>query len=212
MMDTTAPAAGIKWTHMTDTWALDETDMSAVVAKIAAKAKDVNPDAIMVMSIPSQSPSITKGLRDLGIDQQLINSPAATSLFMFAQGVPEVEGMLCVGPGIVNPDALPDDYPGKADMVAFNERYKAAYKGVAADFYAGQGYDVVNLIVNAMKTAGGDDKAKVRDALEATKAWQGMQGIFTYSPADHVGIHGGYAEWRLKNGGFEFVQDLNGSK
>lgn len=204
-------AAGITLTVLPDTWNLDEQDTGSIVAKIAAAAKKTNPDAIMVLSNPIHAPGIQKGLRALGVEQQIIGSPAATSPAMFMQGPSDANGMLAIGPGIVNAPVLPEGYPGKADMVAFNERFLAATKQ-PADFYAGFGYDALHIVLNAMTAAGTTEKAPVRAAIEATTGWQGMQGIFNYSPTDHVGIHGGFSEWRINNGSFEFVRDLNAGK
>lgn len=211
LLKDSATAAGIKFTVMADTWNLDEQDVGPIVAKIAAQVKATSPDAIMVLSNPIHAPGIQKGLRALGVKQQIVGSPAGTSPAMFMQGPQDAEGMIAIGPGIVNAAALPDDYPGKADMVAFSTRFTAATKQ-PADFYAGFGYDALHLVVNAMTTAGSDDKAAVRDAIEATKGFQGMQGIITYSPTDHVGIHGGMAEWKIVNGSFKFIRALNPTK
>jgi branched-chain amino acid transport system substrate-binding protein len=208
LLKTSAPAAGITIDVMSDTWGLEETDTSAVVAKLAAEVKAKSPDAILVLSNPIHAPGIQKQLRALGVKQQIIGSPAGTSPAMFMQGPQDAEGMLAIGTGTVNAKALPDDFKPKADMVAFNDRFAAANKGQPADFYAGFGYDSLYIVLNAMKAAGGTDKAAVRDAIEKTTGWQGMQGIFNYSATDHVGVHGGLAEWRIKNGGFEFVRDL----
>ena len=165
---------------MSDTWGLEETDTSAVVAKLAAEVKAKNPDAIMVLSNPIHAPGIQKQLRALGVEQQIVGSPAATAPAMFMQGPQDAEGMLAIGTGTVNAPGLPDDFAAKPDMVAFNDRFTAA-TGQPADFYAGFGYDSLYIVLNAMKAAGGTDKAAVRDAIEATTGWQGMQGIFNYS-------------------------------
>lgn len=202
------PAASIKLTALSDTWTLEETDLGPISAKIAAAAKSAKPDALFILSNPLHAPGIQKNLRGLGITTQIVGSPAATSPAMFMQGPQDAEGMLTIGTGTVNAKALPTDFPGQAAMVEFAARFEAATKH-PADFYAGFGYDALHLLVNAMITAGGDDKAAVRDALENTTKWQGMQGMFNYSATDHVGIHAGLAEWRIKNGSFEFVRDLN---
>jgi hypothetical protein len=33
-----------------------------------------------------------------------------------------------------------------------------------------------------------------------------------FSPEDHIGIHAGLAQWKIVNGGFEFIRDLNAAK
>ncbi len=208
LLKETTKAAGIEMIVMPDTWTLAESDLGPITAKIAAAVKDANPDAILLLSNPLHAPGLQKGLRALGVDQQIIGSPAATSPAMFMQGPELAEGMTMVGSGTVNAYALPDDTPGKAEMVAFSDRFAALGAG-PADFYAGFGYDALHLMVNAMIAAGGDDKQAVRDAIEGTTEWQGMQGIFRYTPTDHVGIHGGLFQWRLTGGTFEFVRALN---
>ena len=202
------PAAGINLTALSDTWTLEETDLGPISAKIAAAAKSANPDALFIPSNPLHAPGIQKNLRGLGVETQIVGSPAATSPAMFMQGPQDAEGMIAIGTGTVNAFALPEDFPGQAKMVEFATRFQEK-TGQPADFYAGFGYDALHLLVDAMITAGGDDKAAVRDALENTTNWQGMQGVFNYSPTDHVGIHGGLAQWKIANGTFEFIRDLN---
>jgi branched-chain amino acid transport system substrate-binding protein len=42
--------------------------------------------------------------------------------------------------------------------------------------------------VDAIKRAGGTDKAKVRDAIESTKGFIGTGGKVTMSATDHLGL------------------------
>jgi branched-chain amino acid transport system substrate-binding protein len=44
------------------------------------------------------------------------------------------------------------------------------------------------LAVDAIKRAGGTDKAKVRDAIEATKGYVGTGGVVNMSATDHMGL------------------------
>jgi branched-chain amino acid transport system substrate-binding protein len=44
------------------------------------------------------------------------------------------------------------------------------------------------IAVDAIKRAGSTDKAKVRDAIEATKGYVGSSGNVTMSPTDHLGL------------------------
>jgi branched-chain amino acid transport system substrate-binding protein len=44
------------------------------------------------------------------------------------------------------------------------------------------------LAVDAIKRAGGTDKAKVRDAIEATKGFVGTGGVVNMSATDHMGL------------------------
>jgi branched-chain amino acid transport system substrate-binding protein len=44
------------------------------------------------------------------------------------------------------------------------------------------------LAVEAIKKAGGTDKAKVRDALESSRGYMGTAGVVNFSAADHLGL------------------------
>ena len=202
--------AGIdKFTVLPDKWDLAATDVSPIVAKIAAAAKANKADVLVILSNPIHVPAIQKGLKALGITTPVIGSAAGTSPAIFLQGPETVEGFTAIGAGITNPAELPDDYPGKADMLAFAERFTAKYNQ-PPDFYAGFAYDAVHLIANAQLAAGnGNDKEATRLALENTKDWAGMQGVFTYSATDHVGIHGGFCLWKVVKGQFTLVETLN---
>ena len=44
------------------------------------------------------------------------------------------------------------------------------------------------IAIDAIKRAGGTDKAKVRDQIEATRNFIGTSGKVTMSPTDHMGL------------------------
>jgi branched-chain amino acid transport system substrate-binding protein len=44
------------------------------------------------------------------------------------------------------------------------------------------------LALEAIKKAGGTDKAKVRDALEGIRGYMGTAGVFNLSASDHMGL------------------------
>ena len=81
-------------------------------------------------------------------------------------GPEAVEGFLALDSGgLVNPAGLPDDWPLKEAQLGFYEAYQAKY-GQPPDFFSAAGADLVAVLAEAMKQAGGpDDKAKVAQAL-----------------------------------------------
>ncbi len=56
------------------------------------------------------------------------------------------------------------------------ENYKKDNNGTEPYNLNGYGYDGVMLVVDAIKRAGGTDKEKVREAMQATKGFQGVMG------------------------------------
>ncbi len=200
------PAIGVKITVLEDNWQLDATDSTPMINKVFAEYKKVQPDVLLLMSSIHQTPIFVKGLRALGVTVPIQAGPVSGHPTIFMKGNDVVEGVLLIGAGITNPSDLPDDYPNKAGMVDFATRYQAEFDE-AATLFAGAAYDSFHILLEGLK-AGGDDKAKVRDAIEALRDFPVMQGVVNYSPTDHQ-LHGGYSEWEIKSGVFTFVRTLN---
>ncbi|MBE0606243.1 MAG: ABC transporter substrate-binding protein, partial [Deltaproteobacteria bacterium] len=62
---------------------------------------------------------------------------------------------------------------------AFVAKYEKAY-GKKPDQFAAQAYDAFHIMANALKAAGSADRSKLRDALAATKNFQGVLGEFSF--------------------------------
>ena len=63
------------------------------------------------------------------------------------------------------------------------------------------------LAVGAIKAAGGTDRAKVRDALEATKGYVGTGGVVNMSATDHMGLDlSAFRMLEVKNGTWSLVK------
>jgi branched-chain amino acid transport system substrate-binding protein len=76
---------------------------------------------------------------------------------------------------------------GSTDAIKkFYTDYKAAYGTDPENAFAALGYDTVGLIADAIKRAGSEDPAKIRDALAATKDFPGITGSVTYPEGSRV--------------------------
>ena len=65
-------------------------------------------------------------------------------------------------------------------------------------------YDGLMILVEAMKRAGGADKAKVRDEIEKTKGFIGTGGVVNMSPTDHMGLDlSAFRMLEIKNGDWD---------
>ena len=84
-------------------------------------------------------------------------------------------------------EALPAGDKQKPVAVAYKKAYEARFKQDISTF-GGHAHDGLMLAVEAMKRAGSTDKAKVRDAIEATKGYIGTGGVVNMTPADHMGL------------------------
>jgi branched-chain amino acid transport system substrate-binding protein len=198
--------AGATITVLPDTWPLDATDLTPFINKIWAAYQDVKPDVVFAMSSIVQAPQIVKGLKDMGVTVPIQSGPVSAHPAILSMGPEIMEDFLFIGAGITNPSQLPDDYPNKALMLDLATRYTAKYDEVPT-LFAGAAYDSFHILLEGLKV-GGDDKAKVRDAIEAITNFPVSQGVVNYSATDHR-LHGGYNEWTVKSGVFTFVRILN---
>jgi len=91
-----------------------------------------------------------------------------------------------------------DSVPGMNETNRkFVEAYKAEYKGAEPDRQAPWSYDAVYLLTNAIKKVG-EDRTKIREALIATKGFEGVLGTYSFT-ADGEGLRGGPMA-TIKNG------------
>jgi branched-chain amino acid transport system substrate-binding protein len=113
---------------------------------------------------------------------------------------PAAEGVRLPAAALLVPDLLAANDPQKPVVTAYKKDYEARYKSDVSTF-GGHAYDGLLLVVDAMKRAGSTDKAKVRDALEATKGYVGTAGVVNMSPTDHMGLDlSAFVMLEVKNG------------
>lgn len=73
--------------------------------------------------------------------------------------------------------------------------------------FGGHAYDGLFIAVDAIKRAGGSDKAKVRDQIEKTKGFIGTAGVFNMSPDDHMGLNlDAFKMVEIRNGGWKLIE------
>ena len=103
-------------------------------------------------------------------------------------------------------DLLAADDPQKPVVVGYRKAYEEKFKSDISTF-GGHAYDGLMLAVNAIKAAGSTDKAKVRDALEATKGYIGTGGIVNMSAKDHMGLDlSAFRMLEVRNGDWTLVK------
>ncbi len=163
----------------------DASDVTAQVARI----KDAKPDAIFVSSLGGQL-------------EMMFHNTAATEM----PGLPRFSlasiGNQPASWKLAKPGAL-DDLRYISSVTTTNPRtaeVAAWLKSVRGDSfqlsaYDVQAYDAINLLVEAIKTAGGvDDPEALRDALNSVKGYKsafGQDGFtLSFSPEKHLGADG----------------------
>ena len=107
---------------------------------------------------------------------------------------------------LLAPGKLAANDPQRVVAEGYTKAFMAKYKTDVSAF-GGYAYDGLGLAVDAIKRAGSTDKAKVRDAIEATKGFVGTGGIFNMSSTDHMGLDlSAFRMFEIKNGDWHLMK------
>lgn len=167
-----------------ETYGAADTDMTAQLAKIKA-----TPGVQAVLNAGfGQGPAIvTKNYRQLGLSAPLYQSHGVASKQYVKLAGDAAEGVRLPAAALLVADTLPDEDPQKKVVVNYKHEYESHFNQEVSTF-GGHAYDGLMLAVEAMRRAGSTDKAKVRDALEATHGYIGTGGVVNMSAQDHMGL------------------------
>ena len=159
----------------------DDKDMTPQLTKI----RSANPEAVIVWATGPGQAIAVKNYRQLGISAPLYLSHAANDFNFLRLAGGSADDILIPSSKIYVIDSLKDSDPQKQALSSFVHDYQAKYGKPPATF-AGNAYDAVNMIAEAIKKAG-PDRAKIRDAIEGLKDQVGVTAVYSYAPDDHYG-------------------------
>ena len=145
----------------------DSPDMTATMAKI----KQMNPDAVLLVSYLSDAVLITKTMKELGINAPIVGTSAGH-----------------IDPAYISTLGKDADYTftvgewatdvKKKGVVEISKRFKEKF-GVDMNGHAAETYMSTYVLADALERAGSTDRKKLRDALAETKLC-GDQNILPY--------------------------------
>ena len=167
-----------------ETYGAKDTDVTAQLTKIRNSA---NAEAVLVFGLGQGPAVVTKNYRQLGIALPLYQSHGVASKEYIRLAGGAAEGVRLPAAGLVVAAQLPDSDPQKTVVTEFTKVYEGAFKSEVSTF-AGHAYDGLMIALDAVRRAGGTDKAKLRDAIEQTNGYVGTGGTVTMSPTDHMGL------------------------
>lgn len=186
-----------------ETYGPKDTDMSPQLTKIKTTP---GVQAVFVFGLGQGPAIVTKNYKQLGVTLPLYQSHGVASDEFLKLAGPAAEGVRLPSPAQLIPEKLAAKDPQKPVVTSYEQTYKAAYKADVSTF-GGYAYDGLMLAVDAIKRAGSTDKAKVRDALEATKGFVGTSGTFNMSATDHMGLDlSAFRMLEVKGGDWSIVQ------
>ena len=177
-----APKYGIE-VIADETYGAADTDMTAQLTKIRSSGAQ----AVLNAGFGQGPAIVTRNYRQVGLTLPLYQSHGVASKEYVKLSGAAAEGVRLPAAALLIPDLLAASDPQKPVVSGYKRDYEARYKTDVSTF-GGHAYDGLMLVVNAMKRAGSADKAKLRDALEATQGYVGTGGVVNMSASDHLGL------------------------
>jgi branched-chain amino acid transport system substrate-binding protein len=193
---------GIEVLHE-ETYQPADNDMTAQLTNIKGKA------GVQAVINPGfgQGPAIvTRNYKQLGVPFPLYQSHGVgTKQFIELATPAAAEGVRLPAAALLVAEKLADSDPQKKVVMDYKKTYEGK-TGQPVSTFGGHMYDGLMIMVEAMKRAGGADKAKVRDEIEKTKGFVGTGGVVNMSPTDHMGLDlSAFRMLEIKNGDWELV-------
>ena len=185
-----------------ETYGPKDTDMSPQLTKIK-NTPDVQ--AVFVFGLGQGPAIVNKNYKQLGITLPIYHAHGVASDEFIKLSGPAAEGVRLPAAALLVADKLDAKDAQKPVAQAYAKAYKDAYKQDVSTF-GGHAYDGLMIAIDGIKRAGSTDKAKVRDAIEATKGYVGTGGKVTMSPTDHMGLDlSAFRMLEIKNGDWTLV-------
>ncbi len=180
-----------------ETYGAKDTDMTAQLTKMRQNSEI---QAVLNAGFGAGPAIVTKNFRQIGMTVPLYQSHGVASKKYIELSGDAANGVRLPAAALLVADSLPASDPQKKVVEAYKHAFESRYHQDVSTF-GGHAYDGLFLVVDAMKKVGGTDKAKVRDAIESTRGWMGVDGLFNLSPTDHLGLDlSAFRMLEIKNG------------
>jgi branched-chain amino acid transport system substrate-binding protein len=163
-----------------------DTDMTAQLTKVAS----ANPDAIVCWTIGPAGAIVAKNVKQLNIKTPLFQCHGLPDPKYVELAGPASEGNMMPSTKLMAWEQLPDSDPQKNVIKEFVHLYNDVNhfdKQFPINAHSGYAWDAIYIVANAMKKAGTDPE-KLREAIEQTKDYVGISGIYNLTSDDHNGL------------------------
>ena len=185
-----------------ETYGPKDTDMTPQLTKIKNAA---GVQAVFVFGLGAGPAVVNKNYKQLCITLPLYHAHGVASEEFIKLSGPAAEGVRLPAAALLVAEKLAANDPQKPVVTAYRKAYNDKFKEDVSTF-GGHAYDGLMMAVDAFKRAGSTDKAKVRDAIEATKGYIGTGGKVNMSPTDHMGLDlSAFRMLDIKNGDWALI-------
>jgi len=154
------------------------------------KIKAANPDMLLVFMQGNTAAVVARNYRQLGMTTQVVTSHGVPmpSFLKIAGDAAEQGKWIMFGNFLAVVEKYPDNDPMKRDVYeplkkVLQEKYG---KGLQPNIFHAVASDGIRAVLDAIKLAGSDDRAAIRDALEKVR-FMGFVGEYAPTATDHQG-------------------------
>ncbi len=159
-----------------------DTDMTAQLTKIGS----TNAQELLVWGTNPGPASVARDMQQLGMKLPFVGSSGIANQTFIQLAGSAANGVVFAASRLILPSTIPAGSRWAKSVNSFSAAYKTAYK-MDIDTFAAYGWDASNMIVNAIKSVGGDS-AKIQAKIQSLVDYPGVDGVFTYSETNHAGL------------------------
>jgi len=183
----------------------------------ALRIRQLQPDAVYIYAIPPSANLAHEALKRVGYAGPIYHGAGASIRAFVDIGKSNVEGAI-VGVGALNVyDQIARSNPLRGPLSEYAALYDSVYGKGKVDLFSGQAWDAAMLSIKSYRgavdagTQQGDLAAMriaIKNALERTKDYAGVNGIFNLTPDDHLGLDKRSTFLsQIKNGQFVLIEE-----
>ncbi len=169
-----------------ESFGVRDADMTTQLTKI----KNTDAQVIICWTIGPAGSIVAKNVKQLAIKLPLVQCHGLPDPKYIELAGRASEGNVMPSTKLMVYNQLPDSDPQKAVISKFVRLYNETYNydsQFPINAHSGYAWDAIYIVANAMKKVG-TNKAMLRDAIEQTKDYVGISGIYNISPKDHNGL------------------------
>ena len=184
-LSTLAPEYGLEIVAK-ESFGPKDTDMTAQLTKL----KNASPQAIVCWTIGPAGAIVSKNKVQVGLDLPLFQCHGLPDPKYIELAGKASEGDRMPATKLMVVNELPDSDPQKTVIQEFVTLYTETYnydEQFPINTHSGYAWDAITIVANAMRAVGVEPKA-LRAAIEQTKGYVGISGVYNLSAEDHNGL------------------------
>ena len=179
-----------------------DTDMTPQITSIKNTA---GVQTFLYCGFGAPTSIVAKNVKQLGLNVPHYQTHGSASMKFVNGAEGAAEGVRLPAAALLVSDQLADSHPQKAITTAYKAAYESRYKDSISTF-GGHAYDGLLIATQAIERAGSTNKEAVRKEIEKTTGLVGVDGIFTMSATDHLGLDkNSFVMVEVKDGGWKLI-------